>query len=83
MATKTEKAKQECRQLLEGAYDLKADNYGHYKITSSENRKYRIKFQKQVMRFEYQSPFGWNKLISVFYSKGIEAFLPYIKGCRQ
>jgi hypothetical protein len=81
--TKTEKAKQECRQLLEGAYGLKPDNYGHYKIISSQSRKYRIKFQKQVMRFEMHNTFGWKKLISVYYSKGIEAFLPYIKGCTQ
>ena len=81
--TKTEKAKQECRQMLEGAYGLKPDNYGHYKITSSQGRKYRIKFQKQLMRFESHGAFGWMRLTSVAYKNGIEAFLPYIKGCTQ
>jgi len=67
MATNLQKRKEQFHLDMQNIYNLTPDRWGNYKFTAHNGRQYRLKCQKQTIRFESKVVDRWMRMKTYSY----------------
>ena len=82
--TKVQKARHRIIEQLNNIYGLEQDRWGNIKFIATNGATYRLKFQRQSIRFERKQSTGWLKILTRTYLQYDHTdILMYLHGCRQ